>query len=70
MRLMLVRRLDYWSGGWTALPFYYKCHLRVGLGLLLVCLSVLQHGLGCMFHISWHVQSYYVSPGGTPGVGL
>jgi hypothetical protein len=23
-----------------------------------------------MFHVSWHVQSYFVSPGGTPGVGL
>jgi hypothetical protein len=26
--------------------------------------------LACIFHVSWHVQSYYVSPGGTPGVGL
>jgi hypothetical protein len=24
----------------------------------------------CMFHISWYVKSYYVSLGGTPGVGL
>jgi hypothetical protein len=30
--------------------------------------DVLRHV--CMFHISWHVQSYYVSQGGTPGVGL
>ncbi len=33
-------------------------------------LIILLYTTACMSHVSWHVQSYYVSSGGVPGVGL
>jgi hypothetical protein len=64
---------------WPLLFSRSDCSCRRGIGasaaytqMLLQALQVNtgKKGCQCMFHISWHVQSYYVSPGGTPSVGL